>query len=149
MDKYINIKVVEAEEMYRREAVKQDIISLPPNFGINDVDNDYGYHFIDEYGVDHWLIANKFEAKYKPLNPLLETAIQMNSNDYRERFIAEYKQLALRYKALANMCIKWDNSELDFIPTCPREMYDDQLVVMKQYMNILEKRAEIENINLN
>lgn len=149
MDKYISVISIDAEQMTRREAYKNGYYKLTGTDDIHNYPDDNGYAVRYETGYKSWYIAKEFEAKYKPLNPLRETAIQMNSNDYKERFIAEYKQLALRYKSLANMCIKWDNSQLDFIPTCPREIYDDQLLAMKQYLNILEKRAKIENINLN
>ena len=52
----------------------------------------------------------------------------MNSEDYRERFIAEYKQLVIRYKGLRNMLDKWDSGELDFKPTCPRSTYNMQII---------------------
>ena len=42
----------------------------------------------------------------------------MNSEDYRERFVAEYKQLVIRYKTLRNMLDKWYKGELNFEPTC-------------------------------
>ena len=148
MDKYIGVRVVDAEQITRREAYKKGYYRLSEGDDIHNYQDDNGYHIHYETGYDSWCPAKEFEDRNKPINPLRETAIQMNSNDYKERFIAEYKQLSLRYKSLANMCIKWDNSQLDFTPTCPREMYDDQLSVMQQYMRILEERAKLENINL-
>ena len=148
MDKYIGTRIVDAEQMTRREAYKKGYYRLAEGDDIHNYQDDNGYHIHYETGYDSWCPAKEFEDRNKLLNALRETAIGMCSNDYRERFIAEYKQLALRYKALVNMCIKWDNSQLDFSPTCPRELYDDQLVAMKQYLDILEKRAKIENINL-
>lgn len=149
MDKYIGTRIVDAEPMYSYEAYEKGYYRLAQNDDINNRPNIPGYHILYETDYHSWCPKEEFEQRNKPINPLRETAIQMNSNDYKERFIAEYKQLALRYKALANMCIKWDNSQLDFTPTCPREMYDDQLSAMQQYLYILEKRAKIENINLN
>jgi hypothetical protein len=46
------------------------------------------------------------------------------------------------------MCEKWDNGELDFEPTCDREVYNEQIWNMYGYMKILEHRAEIEGIEL-
>jgi len=149
MDKYLNVKVIEAEPMYRHEAYKKGYHRLAEGDNIHNQPNDYGYHICYETGYNSWCPAKEFENRNKPLNSLRETAIQMNSNSYEERFIAEYKQLSIRYKTLVNMVIKWDNAQLNFIPTCPREIYDDQLLAMKQYLDILEKRAKIENINLN
>lgn len=147
MDKYLSVKIVDAEQMTRYEAFKKGYHRIAVGDDIHNQPNDNGYHIQYETGYESWCPAKEFEDRNKILNELRSTAIGMCSNDYKERFKAEYIQLAIRYKSLVNLCIKWDNSQLDFIPTCPREMYDDQLVVMKQYLDILEKRAEIENIS--
>lgn len=46
------------------------------------------------------------------------------------------------------MVAKWDNGELEFTPTCPREIYDEQLASMKAYKEVLEKRAVLEDVAL-
>lgn len=79
---------------------------------------------------------------------LKQTVKLMNSKDYKERFIAEYLQLKIRYDKLLNLLIKWDNKELDFTPTCPRSIYNIQIKSMYDYLKALEERAKIENINL-
>ena len=79
---------------------------------------------------------------------LSETVTMMNSTDYKERFIAEYQQLVIRYKGLNKMLDDWDKGELSFIPTCPRSTYDLQIKAMNDYKTILEARAAIENINI-
>ena len=38
---------------------------------------------------------------------LKQTVEMMNSADYKERFKAEYMQVVIRYKKLANMLGKW------------------------------------------
>lgn len=81
-------------------------------------------------------------------DPLKATAYQMMSPDYKERFIAEYSQVAIRYDRLHRMCKKWDKGELDFTPTCPREIYGEQLNYMADYLSILEKRAKLEDVVL-
>lgn len=73
----------------------------------------------------------------------------MISTDYKERFIAEYKQLKNRLAGLSKMLNKWDKGELSFTPTCRRYIYDLQLKTMMDYKYILDKRAEIESIDLN
>lgn len=78
---------------------------------------------------------------------LEETIDMMISNDYKERFIAEYHQLKERYNNLNKMINNWNN--LDFKPSCSLSIYQSQVSAMKQYLNILELRARIENINLN
>lgn len=148
MDKYIGIRIVDAVQMYRHEAYKKGYLRLTPEDNIKSYPNDYGYHLIYDNGYESWCPADEFEKRNKPINPLRETAVLMNSNDYKDRFIAEYRQLQLRYDALCLLCHKWDNDNLDFTPTCPREIYDDQLLAMKNYLDILEKRAKIEKIKL-
>ena len=46
------------------------------------------------------------------------------------------------------MLENWDNGELQFTPTCPRELYTYQVEIMKKYLDILVIRAKIENIEL-
>ena len=72
----------------------------------------------------------------------------MNSTDYKERFKAEYNQLAIRYKGLKTMLDKWDNGTLQFEPTCPRSTYNMQIKAMADYLAVLEARAVMENIVL-
>lgn len=82
------------------------------------------------------------------MKTLKETVKMMNSSDYKERFIAEYEQLAIRYTGLKNMLYKWDRNELDFKPTCPRSTYNLQIKAMEDYMAVLEARAVMENVEL-
>lgn len=79
---------------------------------------------------------------------LKNTIPMMQSESYKERFKAEYFQLAIRLQKLRDMVEKWDEGTLNFEPTCPREMYDKQLMAMSQYLDVLEKRAKIEGIEL-
>ena len=61
---------------------------------------------------------------------LKDTVEMMNSNDYKERFKAEYYQLEIRVNGLKKILDKWDNGELDFTPTCPRNTYNNQFEYM-------------------
>ena len=79
---------------------------------------------------------------------LRDTVELMNSADYKERFIAEYQQLVIRYKGLRNMLDKWDRGELEFTPTCPRSTYNMQIKAMTDYIAVLEARAIMEGIAL-
>lgn len=79
---------------------------------------------------------------------LKDTVKMMNSEDFKERFKAEYHQLLLRLDGLADMLIKWENGTLDFEPKCPKETLENQVIVMQAYVNILRLRAEIEGIDL-
>lgn len=72
----------------------------------------------------------------------------MNSADYKERFKAEYYQVAIRYKKLQNMLDDWDNGFLKFTPTCPRSTYNMQIKAMTDYIAVLEARAVMEGVDL-
>jgi hypothetical protein len=71
----------------------------------------------------------------------------MTSEDYKERFKAEYYQLKVRINGLENMLKSWDEGTLTFKPTCPRKLYDDQLKAMYDYINILITRSKMEGID--
>ena len=79
---------------------------------------------------------------------LKDTVEPMMSDDYKERFKAEYYQVKIRYEKLKYMLERWDNELLDFIPTCPRSTYDMQIRAMSDYIAVLEARAVMEGITL-
>ena len=79
---------------------------------------------------------------------LIDTVKMMNSADYKERFRGEYFQLKIRIEGLGNMLEKYKNGTLTFTPSCSYELLHSQLVVMIKYLEILEDRANIEDINL-
>lgn len=67
---------------------------------------------------------------------------------YVNRMIAEYHELKDKYTKLHHMLVKHEAGTLDFEPTCPIELLERQANVMKEYLHILEVRAEIENVEL-
>lgn len=79
---------------------------------------------------------------------LNETVDMMNSEDYKERFRAEYFQLVTRMKGLGEMLIKYKNGTLNFTPSCSYDLLNGQFKAMDMYASYLEERADIENINL-
>ena len=79
---------------------------------------------------------------------LKDTVEMMNSEDYKERFKAEYYQTKIRYEKLNNMLIKYEAETLDFTPTCPIEKLEEQKYHMNEYLRTLRVRAEIEKIEL-
>jgi hypothetical protein len=82
-------------------------------------------------------------------NPILNYSSElMLSEDYKDRFKAEYIQVDNRLNGLKKMLQSWDDGTLSFTPTCPRETYDFQVRAMQDYRNILVVRAKIENIDL-
>lgn len=79
---------------------------------------------------------------------LRDTVEMMNSEDYKERFRAEYQQVVIRYQKLKAMLEKWDKGELNFSPTCPRGAYNMQIDAMTNYIAVLEMRAVMEGVEL-
>lgn len=78
---------------------------------------------------------------------LKDTVEMMLSDDYKERFKAEYYQLKIRYDKLQKM-VDEDWYKLKFTPTCSYSTYVCQLLAMEDYMAILKSRAEQEGIKL-
>lgn len=79
---------------------------------------------------------------------LKDTIPQMNSEDYKERFKAEYNQTKIRYWKLHAMIVKYEAGTLTFEPTCPIDLLKEQASCMGNYLYTLEVRAEIEGIEL-
>ena len=79
---------------------------------------------------------------------LKDTIELMTSDNYKERFKAEYLQLKIRVEGLRKMLIKLDAGKLDFTQSCPRAVLLTQKRYMEEYLNQLEVRAEIEEIKL-
>lgn len=89
------------------------------------------------------------ELKEKVVNyELKDTVDLMNSSDYKERFQAEYLQTKIRYDKLHKMLVKYEAGTLDFKPTCPILVLQNQKSFMGNYLKQLEIRAEIENIDI-
>lgn len=78
-----------------------------------------------------------------------DTAVLMNSEDYKERFVAEYWQTKLRYDRLHNMTLKYEAGTLEFSPDCSLELLKNQEWAMGNYLRCLEVRALVEKISLN
>ena len=79
---------------------------------------------------------------------LERSAELMLSGDYRERMAAEWAQVALRLRRLQDMLDAYRDGKLGFEPTCPITLLREQALVMQEYVDILEKRAELEDIRL-
>ena len=82
------------------------------------------------------------------IKDLQETVYAMTSDDYKQRFIAEYAQVAIRANKLSDIINRYFNDALDFKLECDIWLLVEQYMVMKHYIEILQKRAEIENIDL-
>lgn len=79
---------------------------------------------------------------------LSDTYDLMCSTDYKDRFVAEYQQLRIRYDKLSEMVSKYISGKLDFEPRCSTALLKKQLVVMEEYLEVLQRRADIEDIPL-
>lgn len=82
------------------------------------------------------------------MKDLKDTIALMTSDDYKDRFRAEYYQTKIRYEKLHKMITKAEAGTLEFTPTCPLELLIDQKALMGNYLHKLEIRAEIEGIEL-
>lgn len=140
--KYIGIKFVDAEPMTAEIAEKK-------GYRVSNNNGD-GYEVTYEDGYKSWCPKDVFEKhNYTIKNEeLAKTCEGMVSSDYKERFKAEYVQLRNRLEGLKRMLKAWDNGTLDFTPTCPRFIYGRQESDMMLYLNVLEERARIEEIEL-
>ena len=146
MKKYVGTKVIEAKPMNRGDYNKYRGREIPADE--NPTDNGYLVKYPD--GYESWSPAYAFEEAYREYdeNKLPATAVGMMSEDYKERFKAEYKQLEIRFDGLRGMLKKWDEGTLAFEPTCPRSTYNMQLKAMADYMAVLEARAVMEDVDL-
>lgn len=81
-----------------------------------------------------------------------DTADQMKSSDYKERFKAEYSQTKFRYERLKEFCNRIEVAEMMGTEPpkhdCPLELLREQQKYMGMYLSVLEKRAIIENIQI-
>ncbi len=146
MKNYIGTKRIEAEPMTRGDYNKYRGWTIPADKN----PEDEGY--IVKYSNDYisWSPKQAFEEAYSEIgeNPLYDTALLMKSNDFKDRFRAEYYQLKIRYKKLDVMLYKMENGDLDFRPKCSYELLRTQCITMKAYLLLLQDRAKIEGIEL-
>lgn len=84
---------------------------------------------------------------------LQDTIELMTSKDYKERFIAEYRQTKIRYEKLKHFCNRIEVAQMTNVEEpkhdCPIYLLREQQNLMGQYLHTLELRAIIENIDLN
>ena len=82
------------------------------------------------------------------MKDLKDTVDLMNSDDFKDRFKAEYYQTKIRYDKLHTMIVKYEAGTLPFTPSCSLELLKHQASMMSQYLYDLEVRAEIEKVEL-
>lgn len=83
---------------------------------------------------------------------LKDTVEMMKSEDYKERFKAEYLQTKIRYEKLKAFCNRIEAAEISEMPVpvhdCPLELLRKQQKAMGEYLHTLEIRSLIEEIVL-
>lgn len=79
---------------------------------------------------------------------LKDTALLMSSEDYKDRFCAEYAQLTIRMQRLQQMLHQMIEDEPHTIPNSTSELMVGQLRAMMNYQQFLVARAEWEGIPL-
>lgn len=82
------------------------------------------------------------------MKDLKDTVDLMNSDDFKDRFKAEYYQTKIRYDKLYEMIVKYEAGTLPFTSNCSLELLKHQASIMSYYLYDLEVRAEIEKIEL-
>ena len=90
----------------------------------------------------------------KPYNEFEETVPLMLSEDYKARFVAEYRQTKIRYEKLKAYCDRIEMAmmhprRVEMPPhDCDLELLRQQQHYMGCYLGVLEKRAIVEGICL-
>lgn len=79
---------------------------------------------------------------------LKDTVTLMNSENYQDRFKAEYWQIKIRCEKLHRLIVQYEAGTLNFRASCPLDLLKKQQAAMNEYLNQLEIRAEIECIDL-
>lgn len=77
-----------------------------------------------------------------------KTVDLMLSDDYKDRFEAEYRQTVNRANKLRKMVRQYEKGELSFKPDSPIELLEWQLKTMDEYIYVLKRRAKYEGITL-
>ena len=88
------------------------------------------------------------------MKELRDTIQGMTSDDYKQRFIAEYEQTKIRYEKLKELNTKIEAHKrrpytIEPKHDCPYDVLREQQAAMGQYLHTLELRAVLENIELN
>lgn len=82
------------------------------------------------------------------MKELKDTIELMTSEDYKERFRAEFEQTKIRCEKLGELLVKHGNGVLPFTPSCPIALLDIQHRIMSAYLRVLVERAEFEGVDL-
>jgi hypothetical protein len=79
----------------------------------------------------------------------LESTVElMRSDDFKDRFKAEYYQALYRKNKLKHMLMDWEDDKLNFQPNCSYDIFMHQYDILTSYVDVLKRRAKIEGIEL-
>lgn len=79
---------------------------------------------------------------------LIDTIPFMLNDYYENRFIAEYLQIKIRHKKLVEFLDAYKDDYIETNINVNQTILKEQVNIMKKYIDVLEKRAEIEDIKL-
>lgn len=79
---------------------------------------------------------------------LEDTIWLMQSDNYQDRFKAEYYQTSIRMGKLYEIITHYNDGALGFKPKTPLSILQEQWETMNDYLNCLKLRADIEGIDL-
>lgn len=82
------------------------------------------------------------------MTELKDTVELMTSEDYKERFKAEYWQLKIRLEKFRKMFVQNEAETLSFMLKTPLYHLRMQEDAMGKYLEMLELRAKLEGIDL-
>ena len=72
----------------------------------------------------------------------------ITSENWKERFIGHYWATKIRRDGLNKMLILDKYGKLDYTPNCPIEILQDSLHALDLYLETLEKRAIVQDIDI-
>ena len=106
--------------------------------------------------MDNEKVVNVDELRTccKPYNEFEDTVHLMLSDDYKARFVAEYRQTKIRYERLKHFCNRIEaamtHPQKVEMPKhdCDLELLREQQRAMGHYLHALEIRAVVEHIEL-
>ena len=87
-----------------------------------------------------------FNDESYTLTDMKNSVDYMLSDDWKQRFIAEYAQLVTRIEKIID--VVWYEESIDNAVKCPFGLLDLQVDKMTEYKQILEIRADIYGIDL-
>ena len=96
------------------------------------------------------MMFNRFfpEERRRKTMTLKDTVDMMTSENWKDRFVAEYRQTKIRYEKLHKLIIKREVGKHGFETPIPLDSWKEQAYHMGLYLYELEKQAAIHGIDL-